>query len=159
MRPMLTQRITPATIPVLAKTDGILNDPKAIASTIRQIVSFFHPLSPVSQARICSFNSQSLIFGFSSRNRFSLIKTIFSVFLLLLRISVLLLIRFRQGASWWMHCCGLEWLFDQQWNEGWIDTILKIKCVLMRWKSVDHKGHENIDVEVFQALTIWNRGV
>lgn len=44
MKPMPTQRMTPATKPVVAKTEGILREPRAIAVTIRQTVNFFQPL-------------------------------------------------------------------------------------------------------------------
>jgi hypothetical protein len=43
IRPMPTQRMTPATIPTDAKALGTLREPSAMASTIKRVVSFIHP--------------------------------------------------------------------------------------------------------------------
>jgi len=43
MRPRPIVMITPATIPRVGEALGTLRDPKAIASTMRQMVSLFHP--------------------------------------------------------------------------------------------------------------------
>ena len=41
--PIPTDKRTPASIPTVAKALGMLRDPRAMASTIKHIVNFFHP--------------------------------------------------------------------------------------------------------------------